>query len=408
MLNNRFQSSLNWVIAANLVMGILNFAAGVWFARVLGPSVMGEYALITTAVFLITGMFSMGFDQAIIRFPNRGDVESAAILATHLQAVGLVLVSIVVYGAYLHRGPHAIGNMAGPAVGVFSSVIVGLYANLSAAPIAAQLEYRKLSRFRLLSVFLGVGLGLCFLRSGVGIYSLVARDLITALMLFALIARESPLKWVFAVNREGLKCLAKFNGALWGLNLMERLTLRLDYAMVGFLFGKEALGIYFAIRSVMEGAVGFLIQPMQTVLYAHHCRNRDAVRIRETLLGNIPLLYGIGVAVIAFLAYEFAPWLICFAFGVRYSSAIPLVPGFVLYAGAIVWFEFVKVSAMACDSHYSILLARVMQLLIYLPLMIVLGRYFGFLGAGLAMGGAAMVLALVATLRLWMSLRNVA
>jgi PST family polysaccharide transporter len=392
-------ANFNWVMAANVVAGVTNLLAMAWFARQLGPTVLGDYAVIVTALYLISAVLSAGFDQAVIREPASKELWAAANVATVAQSCLLLVAGGFIYVVYYFQSPNTASGLLIPAGMVLTSIVVSLFSYLLAAPIAATLEYRYLSIVRLASTLVGVGGGLALVGLGAGIYALATRDLMSALAMLLLVRIRSPGRLILKSTRSGFDRLMHFSSGMWGLNILERLALRLDYMLVGVLLGKELLGMYFVVRGLVEGLLGFLVSPIQTVLYAHFCRLQHDSQRKLSLGGKTGLVYWVGCLLVAALSYFLAPYVIPALLGEPYRSAHVIVPGLVIYASGIVLYEAVKVLAMSRSWHHKLLIARIIQISVVAIAIYPLTQALGVFGASLATAGGGIALAAVAWIR---------
>jgi O-antigen/teichoic acid export membrane protein len=186
----------------------------------------------------------------------------------------------------------------------------------------------------------------------------------------------------------------KFSSRMWGLNALERVAIRLDYAVIGWVLGTETMGVYYACRGVIEGILGFLTNPVQTVLYVFYCKlpRRDAVIdiVRRYSVGAFFLT---AVLAAAFFALPY-PGAMGLLLGPDYGSGNQLIPGLVFYGAAIIWFENVKVLAMAESLHGLATIGRLTQIAI---VTVPLTSLLGLLGAGFSTGLCGLALAVVST-----------
>jgi len=399
-------TNVNWVVSANIFVGIINFFAIAWFARRLGPTVMGNYAVVVTALQLISAFLSAGFDQAVIRDPKNSELLAAANIATTGQSILLLVISCIVYFMYYLQSPIEALQILYPAGLVFGSIVFSLYGNLFAAPIAANLNYRYLSTVRLVSTLAGVGVGIILIGLETGIYALAARDIIAALIMLFFVRAKSFNRLGWNASRFGFAQLTKFASGMWGLNLLERVALRLDYALIGILFGKEIMGMYFVVRGLVEGVLGFLVTPVQTVFYAYYCRLQDKTRIISIILKRLSFAYYGICLLLVVISFYVTPKILPLLLGVDYQGAFLIVPGLVVYAGSILWFENLKVLAMSQHKHHTMVAARLMQIGILLLSIYPLTKAFGLLGAGFASGVSALALGWFASIRYWIRSRS--
>jgi O-antigen/teichoic acid export membrane protein len=390
-------SNLNWVLASSALAGTVNFLAIVWFARTLGPAVMGDYATIVVAVQFIAAFLSAGFDQALIRAPRDTEMSAAANIATVGQSILLLATSALVYLVYFTHAPAGALHVIWSAGIVVGAMIVSLFANLFAAPVAADMDYRFIGKARLVSMLVGVGGGLILASMDFGLYALAARDVLGALVLLLLIRMRTKRRTCWTFSRVGFQRLFRFSRGMWALNFLERIALRLDYAIVATLFGKEMLGMYFVIRGLVEGVIGFLIQPVQTVLYAYYCRRENERKLASPKMGRLAFFYWIFCAALSLLAWFAAPKAVSMLLGASYSGASVIVPGLMLYAGGLLWFENVKVLAMSQQTHFQLIYARLAQLAVFVLTMALLAQRIGLAGAGIATALGGLALATVAS-----------
>lgn len=398
-------ANLNWVGATGLTVGIANFVAMAWFARQLGPSVMGEYAVLVTAVQLIAALVSPGFDQALIRDPNNETLAASVSLATALQMMTLVFGSGLLYVGYLLFAPYQLPQTLLPALLILGAVCLAWLSNLYAAPLAAQMEYRYLSGARLIAAAAGIGTGVVLALRDHGVYALVVRDLVSGLSLLALVTLRSPLRISLADGFGGMSHLLRFARSMWALNGLERIILRIDFTLVGWTFGKEFLGMYFVVRGLIEGVLGFLVTPVQTVVYSYYCRvgTEGALRI----LPRHGVIFACALFCVASLVLSIgiSGSLIEHLLGVAYLPVQGVVLGLLIYAVFTLLFENLKVSAMAQDRHSRLVVARVAQLVVLAVTFYPLSVSIGILGSGLASAFGSIALLGVAWRRLRPELR---
>ncbi|MCC6134845.1 MAG: oligosaccharide flippase family protein [Gammaproteobacteria bacterium] len=396
--SKRLLRNLNWVVSANAVAGIANFLAIAWFARALGPTTMGDYAIVVTVIQLVTAFLSAGFDQAIIRMPHDLDITAAAGAATIAQSLLVVLGSAVVYLYFFIQTPAEAAVISGPAALVLAAMVVSLFSYLLAAPIAAEMDYRFLTVSRLASTGLGIGAGVVLATLDYGLYALAWRDACTGLVMLLLLRSRAvgPLPW--RASSKGIRKLFHFAKGLWALNLTERLVLRLDYGVVAFLLGKEVLGTYFVVRGIVEGMLGFLVNPVQTVLFAHYCHTEHAAMARKATHRRVVFLYIAACVGAAAFAWVFGPKLLDWLVGSAYAEAGAMLPALVVYAGAILWFENEKVFAMSRLRHHRVVYARLFQIAILLILVFPAIYFYGIVGASIATATGGVALALTSTM----------
>ncbi len=402
----RLLANLNWVGATGLAAGIANFVAMAWFARHLGPVVMGEYAVLVTAIHLIAALLSPGFDQALIRDPKNEALAASGGLATALQMVTLVFGSGLLYAGYRAFAPSHLPESLLPALLILCAVSLAWFSNLYAAPLAAQMNYRYLSIARVVATMAGLGAGVALALRDQGVYALAVRDFVGAIWILVLVKWKSPLRITLANSLGAMSQLLRFARSMWALNGLERIVLRVDFALVGWVFGKELLGMYFVVRGLIEGVLGFLVTPVQTVVYSYYCRLGAEESARSISRRGGVLAYFLVCVVLLIASTSFSGSLIEHILGTAYLPMQGVVFGLLIYAFAILFFENLKVSAMAQSRHNRLVVARVTQLVVLAVTFYPLSASFGILGSSLASAVGSIALVAASWRRLQPALRT--
>ena len=395
---DRLFNNLTQVLSANTLTGLVNFLSAVWFARSLGPGVMGDYAMLVVAIQLLTAVLFPGLNQALIRDPSNRPLAAAATFSTFVQSVLIMAAAGILYACAVQAHTPHVSDLLLASVGLTAATVLSLWVYLISVPFEAELRYGCLVQVRIVALCVSTAAGVLAAWSGYGVQALIVRDLVSAVLSLCLIRFRSPMVLAWTGWRDGLPDLLRFIRGLWPLNLLERLVLRLDYAVVGWLFDLETLGIYFAVRGMMEGALGFLLSPIQTVLYAYYCRLSDIRGVVDTVLRKDRLaLTGMGTIAMMSVLQAGGDHLVAWTLGPRYGAGHVLLSGLALYMVSVIWFEHLKVLAMSQGNHHPMTIARMIQLGLSLGLIYPLVRAFGLRGAGISAGVAACAMAIAST-----------
>jgi len=394
-------------LIANFIVGILNFLSQIWFARVLGIEIVGQYALIIVALDLSCLPINFGFNLSVIRHKGETKTFRGALALILIQIHFIPIICGIIYLGYYLVAPQQATVLFIPYMLMIFSKILCIFSTIIYAPLESKLHYRFLSGARLVSTIFGLGIASLFVFSKPGVYCFVARDLAiaTALLCITWISVRPNLKPEF--SRQALYPVWRFSLRVWGLNLLEKGALRLDYALVGLALGRDSLGIYFQIRAIMEGILAFCLKPIQTVMYAFYCNHVSPKLLfnRFVKYGNLLML--ISAIFFSLLIIPFSKSLIIFILGDEWIRGFTLLPGFMFYLWAILWFENIKVMAMSKDLHHLVMWGRIFQITALIVLLIPTIKLWGFAGAGTVVGMSAGVLAGLSATMFQRRLQNV-
>jgi len=271
-LAKRFLLGTMYLSGGTWLTYVLNFVMTIAVARLLGPRDLGMYAFVAAVnEFLnLVNAFSLG--NALLQERTETDrlSNTAYGIAAALGGIALVAALLVAPVLGVYRSPEA---------GWFI-VILGLARIpmlLAGIPIA--LMERSLQYGRLAVVSIGTGnvpnlcaLGLAWY--GFGPWSLVARDVLVAVLTFVLARAWCPKRLQYRIHRAEARQILRFSNPMFVSRSLDVVNQRLDRFAVGFFFGDTVLGLYHQARYLSE--IGSLaVRPIQQLCYNLYCRLQD-------------------------------------------------------------------------------------------------------------------------------------
>lgn len=373
------------VFTANIVVGMVNLLAAILFARLLGPDILGEYAGIAIGIELVFSVFNFGLNQSVLREPNDGNLYQAALAGVIIQVCAVTVACVLVATIWILVTHASTASLFLVGIPVLGARLLSVFTTLGYARTEAAMNYRPIVTAQVLSTVTGAFIGLYCASRGLGLSSLLLRDLVMAavLMLGVHVAIGSLGEPRFELHH--LRRLFDNSKTLWKLNILENLVLRVDQAIVGALLGRESLGVYFAVRGVFDGLLAFCTKPVQTVLYSWYCgdksRERHISNLRKItiLLACVTLMFGF------FFPQFFSEKIILTIWGRHFIEGATLISGLVVYFFFAIWFENIKVFSMSFGLHRRAVFGRVLQLGFILTGGVALVATFGMQGVGPAL-----------------------
>lgn len=278
-LARRFLLGTVYLSGGTWLTYVLNFAMTIAIARLLGPKDLGIYAFVAAVneILNLVNAFSLG--HALLQAPSESDRlnDTAYGLAAALGAVSLLAALLVAPVLASYRSAEA----------AWFIVILGVARIpmlLSGIPIALMERSLQYGRLAVVSVITGnvpnlCALGLAWL--GLGPWSLIARDVLLALLTFALARLWLPTRFRFRIQRAEARQILRFSNPMFVSRSLDVVNQRLDRLAIGSFFGDTVLGLYHQARYLSE--IGSLaVRPIQQLCYNLYCRLQD----QEARLGR--------------------------------------------------------------------------------------------------------------------------
>lgn len=371
-------------IVFGTVMQALAAVQSVIIGRLLGPEVMGIYALATGGVVIGTTLKNFGISQKLVQ-ERETDLFTA-------YGVAFTLEIILAGGAFV-----LVGGVVGPvlAVAYHRPVLVPVVAALSLSVfttaflyLPAALPYREMNFVRR-NLILSVGPAVTFAVTvpaavkGLGIWSLVAGDLTGFTTAAVVMFTVGSVRPHIVLDRSLMRRFVRFGGPLWGASLLSTVSGWISTVVVSGLLGVPALGYFTLSQSWASQATqvdGFLsdtLYPALCSIQSSVARQRRAFTVACRLSMGWAAPVGAGMIV-------FASPVVHTLLGNRWAPAIFLMraegAGVMINSIAYSWNRFYSARGDNRPTLVASALAAFWLLAVFVPLTVVFGLH-GVAGA---------------------------
>lgn len=379
-----------WLATNGIVVKTSQTVVLLALAAMLAPSALGLVALGTLVANVSAIVASLGTASALVFW--RGDVDRAARtavtigLGTGALLAGLLWLAAPSLAAALNA---ADGGAA---------VIRGLTLTvpfLAVAAVTNELLRRQLAFARRIvpdttSSVVGAVVAIALVADGRGVMALVIGQVVQAVltMLLAWVVHPPVLPgW----NTEDARGLLSYGGPYAGANLLELVQLNLDYLIVSWVLGAEALGLYSLAFRLAFMPYLMVVVVITGAAFPYLCRRRGVELGRAattvmtaTLTLVVPLCLGL-----ALLADHLV------VLGDQWAPGVPALPWLALYAALLSVGQLVQTSLNALGRPALSMLLRLCHLLLLVAtLLAVTDR--GIVAVAVGQAAAASVVAVLA------------
>ena len=357
-LRDRVARGVFWSAIPRWGSQAINLLVFVILARRLEPEAFGLVALASVFVAFVQVFLDQGMAGAIVQRAELGREHLDTAFWTSILTGGLLTIGGVLFSEPV---AHLLGDtrlrpiVAWLSIGFFLAAL----SSTQQAILERKLDFKSLAARTLVSKLVGgaVGLGAAFL--GLGVWSLVAQSLATALAGVVVLWRVSDWRPTFGFSRECFLELFGFGINMVGLKVLYVANSRLGDFLIGYHLGATALG-YYTVGQHLLNTVSGLTGVIHSVAFPAFSRLQDQrERLRRafyravafTALLAFPILLGIAV-----LAPELVPAL----FGSQWSASIPVIQVLVLGGIGLSVLRFNSELLKACGKPQQVLLMTVL------------------------------------------------
>lgn len=319
-LSDRSLAAIKWNYIGVASRVVAQLIVQVALARLLGPDVLGLFALALLAVSLGNIVAEMGVGAALVQRRTLDGIDQQIAFTRALIASVCVALLVLVVSPSI---AWALGDdrIAEVLYGMLPVFVLQALTVTSVSLLKRDLAFKAIQAVQISSYLVGflvVGVGLALL--GVGVWSLVAawitQTAISAVAFYCLARHPTAFK----LHRDG-GSFTSFSFRVLITNLVNWLIENVDNLIVGKLFGTSATGLYAVSYNLVRTPANHLVTALQLVLFPATARAQDNQAVVQR--AYLAALSGVAIAALpVFLGVAVvADTVVVALFGVEWLSA---------------------------------------------------------------------------------------
>ncbi len=390
----KFIYSSMWISLFYCLSFIFSFIGNMLFARILMPRDFGLFALavsINEILFILSGF---SFSESIVQIQDDDGIEDVAFILSF--GLGLILLSLSIIAAFILNRIYA--NEVGFLLPIIClAYFINLMSGVYGAILRKRIEFKQFSIVFFVSTVLSVLISVSLARIGFGIWSLAARLALQAV--FTFLGYKLFLKWRFVwnINYAKIKKVISFGSKMFLLRGLEMLYNMADKPVIGWISGSSMVGFYYQSRYLSELGNAISIPSFSMVSFSFYSRHQKDKLLLSKMYNAINYFL-VRILGLFFLIFALFPVeVVLLTCGSKWLEIAPVLKMLALYAFMVPIFENIKVFLMGSGRILEAARSRLVQVVIFIPLLIVCIIRFGLLGAAYALT-ASMLAGIVAGL----------
>lgn len=312
--------SVRWTLIGSVGTQVLNFGFFTILARQLGPTTFGLVALATIWVKFLTYFINQGLGLAIIQ---REKLES-----DHLNSVfwlsnliGLVMMLSTWAMAGLVARFYSEPELQIVLVWLSISFLLTSLSSVQTAVMTRDQEFKQLAKRGLVGNLFGSVTAVILAFAGAGVWSLVAKQLVTSFVGSVVLWMGSTWRPQFRFSLAHLKELWGFSFVVLGRNLVGFFYLEGDKVVVGRVIDATQLGVYTIAKQLSRMVIDVLRKPLENVALPKLSKlQSDKAAVAAAICRGQALMNGVLMPIFAFtgmLSVE----MVAIIFGEKWSMA---------------------------------------------------------------------------------------
>lgn len=323
-LKKQVVHGLVWTSLQGAGTQIISFAVFLVLARLLDPESFGLVAMAAVAVAFFKIFSNFGFGAAIVQRENLepGHLDTAFFVDL---LVGIVMMTISFFSA------GAVANLYGePRIEIIMQALALLFlpsalCQVQINVLRRNLNFRPLAIRTLTAEAVGGVIGVACAISGLGVWSLVARQLTTAFVAATVLWILSDWRPGLAASKAYFQDLFGFSVKMLGANIVAFLSNKSDTFLIGYFLGPVSLGYYTIALRLISILIEFLGGTINKVAWPAFARLQNNPEKMRSGFYSASQLLGLIVMPIFLGIFATASKLVPFTFGDKWGPSIAIL-----------------------------------------------------------------------------------
>ncbi|MBK6905447.1 MAG: lipopolysaccharide biosynthesis protein [Saprospirales bacterium] len=265
-LGERSLAGILWVFIDKLGSSSVNFIITIVLARLLAPEDFGLVAMVMVFFELSSVFVESGFSTALIREKEISEVDKSTTFIFNL------VVAIVLYVALFFCAPMIAAFFDQPAL-VWITRVMGLNLIVEATAIIPsstlmhRIDFKTQTKARFGAVLISGIAGVLMALGGLGVWALVLRIGVMALIQTFFLWRLNPWKPTLVFSKASFRRLFGFGSNILMAAILDKFFVHIYKVVIGKFFSAASLGFYMQAANFSNMVINTLFRTVQSVTY---------------------------------------------------------------------------------------------------------------------------------------------
>ncbi len=377
-LSEKSLSGILWVFADKLGSSSINFLITIVLARLLAPEHFGLVAMVMVFFELSSVFVESGFSTALIRQKEISEADKSTTFIFNL------ITAVALYVVLFFCAPLIAGFFDQPMLTWIVRVmglnlIVEALAIVQGSTLTQQIDFKTQTKARFGAVVLSGIAGVALAFQGFGVWALVVRILVMALLQTAFLWKLNPWKPSFVFSRESFRRLFGFGSKILSAALLDKFFSHIYKLVIGKFFAAASLGFYTQAGNFSNMVINTLFRTVQSVTYPVLSKLQDdRPRLKEGYRKILMLSSFVIFPAMTLLGVLAKPTLLVLV-GEKWLPSVPFLQLLCL-AGATYHFTTVNLNMLLVLGRSDLSLKLEVVKKIVIGIAIVVGLPFGIYG----------------------------
>ena len=301
----------------------ISFIANIVLARLLTPDDFGCIGMLAIFIVLSQTFIDGGFGAALVQKKNPTEEDYSTIFYWNILVAILLYVVLFVTAPFIadfYRIPLLSDILRVQGI----SLIISSFYIIQTNRLVKQLNFKTLSLVTVIATLIGTFIAIIMAYQGCGVWSLVAKEMITVLVMVVLLWYLCKWRPLLKFSFSSLKSLFSYGSMILLASLTNRLYENIQGLIIGRAFSAKDLGYYTQAKKIEEIPVNTFADVVTQVtfpVYASIAEQRDY--LKDIIRKNVKVFNFLAFGVMALLLVVAEP-LFIMLFTDKWLPSVPL------------------------------------------------------------------------------------
>jgi O-antigen/teichoic acid export membrane protein len=377
-LGEKSLSGLLWAFLDKLGGSSVNFLITIILARLLFPEDFGLVAMVMIFFELSSVFVESGFSTALIREKTISEADKSTTFIFNL------ITAVVLYIALFFCAPLIAAFFEQPLLTLLVRVmglnlIIEALSIVQGSTLTQQIDFKTQAKARFGAIALSGVAGVAAAFQGLGVWALVVRILVMAVVQTFFLWKLNPWKPSFVFSKESFRRLFGFGSKILSAALLDKFFSHIYKLVIGKFFAAATLGFYAQAANFSNMVINTLFRTVQTVTYPVLSKLQDDLaRLKEGYRKILKLSSFVIFPAMTLLGVMAEP-ILAVLVGDKWLPSVPFLQLLCL-AGATYHFTTVNLNMLLVLGRSDLSLKLEVVKKIVIGLAILIGLPFGVMG----------------------------
>lgn len=265
-LSDQSMHAFFWLSIDKLGGSTMNFIITIILARLLLPEDFGLVAMVMVFFELSSTFVESGFFPALVREKSISEMDkSTTFIFNLISAIIVYIILFLAAPAIARLFDQEILTLIVRLMGI--NLIIFAFSIIQRAQLTHQIDFKTQTKVRLVAVLISGGVAILLALNGFGVWSLVVKILLMALIDTTLLWIMKPWTPVLAFKLESFKRLFGFGYKILLSSLLDKFYQQIYKLLIGKFYSSATLGFYTQASNFSNMVINTLFRTLEKITY---------------------------------------------------------------------------------------------------------------------------------------------